>query len=170
MRNGDWKELLKYDSFETAFTKFYEKHITLFNQSFPFTQVKRVYRNRNPWLSNDLKSMIKVKNNLYKIYLVHPTNYNRTAYKNHRNTVTYLLRKEEKLYYKNLLLKNKRNLRKTWQVIKDVICTKKKSSIPKTFLINNKETSDKKAIAEHFNNFFYKYRTQLSINNPKQQC
>ena len=38
-----------------------------------------------------------------------------------------------------------------------------------TELVKNKETTDKKSIAEHFNNFFfYKYRAKLSIRNSKQ--
>ena len=152
--NWDWKELLQYDSCKEAYSKFFEIQTNIFNQSFPLKKIKKRYRNKIPWLSEDLKQKIKQKNKLYKIKLKHPTCQNIMKYKELRNSVSYEIRKEEKYYYQNLLLKNKNNLRKTWQIIKEVIGKSKSTSTSREFLVNNELVTDKKIIADQFDIFF----------------
>ena len=108
----NWNELLVYESSDKAFSKFYEIHTKIFNQSFPLKRVKKIYRNRIPWLSSDLKLKIKRKNDLYKTQLKHPTARNCIKYKELRNSVSYEIRKQEKVYYQNILSENKNDLKK----------------------------------------------------------
>ena len=78
----NWTKIFEENSCQAAFTKFFNMHNTIFNQSFPLKKIKPKYRNKIPWISDELKVKIKVKNNLYKTYLRHPTCSNFSKYKN----------------------------------------------------------------------------------------
>ena len=62
-----------------------------------------------------------------------------------------ILRRAERDNYEKLIIENKGNMRKSWQIIKSVINKNKKvQKIPK-FFINNHTTTDKDIIANAFN-------------------
>ena len=68
-------------------------------------------------------------------------------------------------YFRNSLLENQHNIRKTWSILKEVIGKhNNKTSFHETFVINEIEVSDKKKkqIAEGFNNYFPKIDIQIN--------
>ena len=146
IQNTNWSAL---DPFE---------HLRLFksiyDESFPIIRVKIRYRNRLPWLSNGLKSSIKLKNKLYRISLKHPTTFNIYKYKQYKNKLTSILKYEEKQFYQRQIIENKNNLRKVWAVIKQVINRNKNSKISDQFIMNDKTETDPMMIAKGFNNYF----------------
>ena len=166
LTNWNWDEILRYDSAKVAFSKFHEVHSKIYDKSFPLKRVKKKYRNRIPWLSDDLKLRIKNKNQAYKTQLEHPTCYNREVYVKLRNSVTYAIRKEEKMYYQNILAENKNNLKKTWQIIKSVINKNKRSSISKTFKIDCETSDNEEVISNQFNDFFINIGPNLASKIP----
>ena len=166
MADTDWSQLLEYESSTDAFSKFYKMHINIYNKAFPLKRVKKKYRNRLPWLSSDLKSKIKTKNEAYKTKLQHPTSYNCEKYRDLRNKVSYEIRKEEKTYYQKLLTENKNNLRKTWQIIKGVISKNKRNAISRSFTVDSTTITDEKIIADRFNDFFINIGPNLASKIP----
>ena len=100
------------------------------------------------------KKNIKHKNTLYRISLKHPTSYDISKYKDYKNKLLSILKKEEKNYYRSEIHSNKNNLRKVWDIIKQVVNRKKGSKIHEKFIHNDKEIADPKAIADGFNNYF----------------
>ena len=76
--------------------------------------------------------------------------------------------RSEKLYYSNLIIKYQNNIKKTWQVIKDVIGKTKSLSnhLPRRLIIDNNEIYNKKLIAEHFNDFFVTVGPKLADSIP----
>ena len=68
------------------------------------------------------------KNRLHKLFCQKRTKSVETKYKKYRNILNQLLRSARKKYYCNLLLKNKNNLRKVWQIINDLMCKKNKQN------------------------------------------
>ena len=74
-------------------------------------------------------------------------------------------RRSKKLYYSNLIIKYKNNLKRTWDVIKD--STGKAKSIKEFFpqkiiTNNNKIVTDTDVIAKHFNTYFTEIGPNLS--------
>ena len=66
-----------------------------------------------------------------------------------------------------MLKQNKNNLRKSWQVIKEIINkTKNSSPTSNKFIINNKETVDLKEIVENFNKYFVNVGASLTKKIP----
>ena len=57
----------------------------------------------------------------YKLFLKVPSAHNETRYKAYRNNLSHILKKAEKQHYTDLLTANKSNLKKTWQIMKNVV-------------------------------------------------
>ena len=95
------------------------------------------------------------------------TKVNHEIYKNYRNLLNQILKRSERLHYQSLIIQNQNNLRKTWQVIKEVI-NKKKTPNQKTtiFSINGNSTTDSSIIASHFNKFFANIGPTLDSKIP----
>ena len=92
---------------------------------------------------------------MYIKQLKHPTPSNIKDYKSYRNRLNRLQKLAERKHYMELLNLHKSDLKKTWNVIKDVINkSKKRKSNKVTFTINNKPVEDEGIISDSFNEFF----------------
>ena len=142
-------------------------YTSLYYSSFPLTKHKSVYKSRKPWLSLALKNSIARKNWLYKLSLKQCC-YEDT-YKIYKNKLTNLLRKVEKDYYQDLLKQNRANLKKSWQIIKQVI-NKNKSTLTQTqFKSGDNLITDPFTIANKFNSFFSNIGPQLAQKLPPSE-
>ena len=119
-------------------------------------------------MTKGLLKSSKKKQKLYDKFLKNKTNRNHLNHKTYNNLFKQIKNKSKKNYYQNLLLKYKNNIKKTWDVIKEVIGkTKLRSSIlPRRLIIDNIETYDKKVIANKFNNYFVDVGPNLAANIP----
>ena len=80
---------------------------------------------------------------MYKKKLKDPVYINIQKYKVYRNKLTNIIRMAERNYYTHLLESHKHNMRKSWDVIKDIIGRKKKRVKKKiVFTINDTEIDD----------------------------
>ena len=124
---------LGYTDFINIFKKVYDKCI-------PIRYVKRKVNPSKPWLTEGLMKCIKVKNKLYKERVKSPSPLRIEIYKRYRNKLNSILRATEKGYFETLFQKNKNNLRKSWQIIKDIIGKHKHGPImSKRFKVNSTE-------------------------------
>ena len=76
------------------------------------------------------------------------------------------MRKVEREYYDKELLIHKNNLRKSWDIIKEVINKKKKVDLPDKFNIEDVMVTDKLEIALNFNNLYVNIGKKLSDDIP----
>ena len=109
-----------------------------------------------PWISPAILASINRRHALFVIKNQNPTDQNKLAYNTYRNTLNDLLREAKRRYLQNQLELNKTNSKKLWQVLNGVIKGKSTySQLPDAFVNENGELiSEKKEIAEAFNNFF----------------
>ena len=128
MRLTNWQTVLNTIEPQLAYSSFQNIFMQCYESCFPIKRMKSVYKSRKPWLSNGLIKSIKTKNQLYVKYLRRPTLTNHSLYKQFRNKLNILMRKVEREYYDKELLIHKNNLRKSWEIIKEVIKKKKKKS------------------------------------------
>lgn len=151
----DWNSIILIENCQEAFTKFHEKIIWCFNESFPYVYVKLGYRNRKPWLTAGMKHSIKVKNKLYVLSLKRSTLVNIKRYKDYNRTLQKILRQAERKHYNDLLQENIGNVRKSWEIIREIInVSKKKSQLKNKLKVNDRIVSDSKLIANGFNEYF----------------
>ena len=59
IQNYEWTFVTQQRSCQTTFTYFSDVLTKNFNESFPVIKVKQRYRNRLPWLTEELKKAIK---------------------------------------------------------------------------------------------------------------
>ena len=104
---------------------------------------------------------------MYKIHKKYDTSFNKHMYTQYKNTLTSILRKHEKEYYKKLLEINKNNMKKTWSIIKNVINNCKQSKANESFSYNNSIITDKKIISDKFNDYFINVGKTLAAQIPK---
>ena len=167
IQNNNWSALDPFEHCQTYFSNFLRLFKSIYDESFPFIRVKIRYRNRLPWLSNGLKSSIKLKNKLYRISLKHPTTFNIYKYKQYKNKLISILKYEEKQFYQRQIIENNNNLMKVWAVIKQVINRNKNSKTSDQFIINDKTETDPMMIAKGFDNYFENIGPTLAskVNN-----
>ena len=161
----DWiNSILSLNNPQDAFTLFHSELCKFHNTCFPLQKIKLGYKTRKPWLSQELKNLIQIKNKLF--YQSKRNKDKELIYKRFRNSVNKKIHEAERNHYKELILKNKNNLCKSWKIIKEVINKNKTYTLlPDSFLINNKEVQNKQEIADAFNKFYVNIGPNLCKNN-----
>ena len=72
------------------------------------------------------------------------------------------------MYYQSEIVANKTNIRKVWEIIKQVINRKKGLKIHDKFMHNNNNLiTDPQSIADGFNNYFVNIGPTLAYKTPE---
>ena len=75
-------------------------------------------------------------------------------YKNYKNELTKLMKFAEKKYYQDKLEINKRNMKKTWGITKEVMGKNKSNQTQSRFKSSDgKDITNKSVTSEKFNDF-----------------
>lgn len=99
-----------------------------------------------PWLTDTVKSMIKIRDNYHTKYRALKSNSLRTCYKEMKHLVIAAIISEKKAYFKEHINNNVKNPKKLWKNLKHTILPNKKGSeLPPTF-------NDPDLINSHFLN------------------
>ena len=121
-----------------------------------------------PWISKCLQISINNKNNLYHYLQTH----NDPVLKRKYNKMKKILKKvcfaAETNYYEHLFDLCQKNSKKTWNLINEITCRKKrdKNSILAMKTANGRTTNDAKVIANTLNIFFTNIGTNMSNRLP----
>ena len=166
MRAKDWNQVLSDDDAQRAYTTFYNNIHETYNSCFPLREFKQGYKTRKPWLSEGMKSSIKIKNRLYMKSKKTGKKEHELKYKQYKNILNKALIDAERKHYEKLLADNKSNLKKTWRILKEVINKKTSTNSCSKFKIGNQITNDKNMIAKGFNNFFINIGPTLANKIP----
>ena len=158
----DWASIVCLNDAQLAYTSFHDTFSKIYNRHFPLKRFKFSYRNRKPWLTNELKMLIKQKNKMFIKQKKYQTDNNINEYKLFRNKLNKTLHNAERNHYHNLLEEHKSDLKKSWNILKTVINKKVHKKNPAYFRYNNSILKDKEVIAERFNDFFVNVGPQLA--------
>ena len=123
----------------------------------------------SPWIAKGILKSSKRKQKLYEKFLKRRTPRNELNYKNFKRIFESTKQKSKSNYFKERLDKYKNDVKKTWNVIKDVIGSSKTTShpLPKRIVVNNVEIFEKKLIAQQFNKYFVNVGPNLASCIPK---
>ena len=116
----DWNTVTNTNDVDTAFNTFYDKLITIIDKHVP---LKKMSKNKvkwltKPWITKCLRTSIKNKNKLYKLYLKTKNHYYLSKFKSFRNKLKHLLLISKKNYYNNYFRLRKDNIKDVWKGIK----------------------------------------------------
>ena len=163
----DFNEIYSVHGTQSSFDLFHGKLLTLLNKYFPKVRIKKKYNNRKSWLSEGLRIYIKHKNKLYNNYRKIKSVHNEVVYKSYKYKLQKLLQATEKQYHHGLIDQYKNDKKKSWGIIKNIINKNKAPIFQSTFKLNNGcIISDKKAVSEHFNDFFINVGPTLARKIP----
>ena len=169
LSNIDWKAVMSHDTTNGSFNCFHSILKELHNKHFPKSRVKLRYNNKKPWLSDDLKESIKLKNKLYYLSKKIPSVFNEENYKRNKYFLQRKIKSEEKKYYEQLFDKFNGNMKKSWNLIKSIINRGKKPKAQNKFsLSNGSVTCNKDVICDKFNGFFTGIGPTLANAIPSQ--
>ena len=136
---------------------------SIYDKNFPALETGVKLKDlRTPRMSKAMRKSSKQKQKLYIKFLKSKNPEDELIYKNYKNLFEKLRKKSKQNYYLSLLEKHKDNAKNRWQVLKEITgnVQKKNQSLPTTLETENGIISDKNAMAEKFNIFFYEYRSK----------
>ena len=122
------------------------------------------YKNRHPWMTANLRSLIIEKNRLRLQSHKNSGDLVLTVkLKQKRNQLTSDLRNAEIRYYSKQLELNKRDLTQSWQILKTIIGKGINKTARKiSFRINDNTVTESESIANAFNGFFTTIGSKIS--------
>ena len=166
LRNTNWTDTCISNNPINTYNSFTNKFTELFDACFPLRKHKiRTSKFSKPWMSYGLLTSIKTKNKLYRKYLKKSSHVNKKLYVDFKNKLNHSIRIAKRLYFETKLKSAASNIKKTWQILNEVINLKKcKSKLPTVFYSNNRDISDPIEIA----NRFFDYFTNIGPNLAKQ--
>ncbi len=156
LNDETWQCVYNANDSQRAFERFQGVIDQHFDTNFQMQTFTMNYKNRHPWMTNDLRKQIKNKNTLYLKTLDCPLD--KDLYKEYtttRNALTSVLKNKEISHYSEQLELSKNDIAKSWKVLKSIIgkdSVKAKKRV--NFCSNNTVVTDNTEIANLFNNFF----------------
>ena len=154
----------QYNIFDNILTSAINKFMPLKKQKYNKYKFKQ-----NEWIIFGILKSIKYRDKLYKI--LKKTDQNSDAFhQKKQNLKTYnsilkkLIRKAKETYYGNQFYKNRNNIKTTWNVINQIIQRKSKEPFPTYYIQNGEKITDKKLIADKFNNYFGSVGSTMANN------
>ena len=128
-----------------------------FSNAFPEKYRITNYKNRLPWVTSEINVLIKEKNKLYRLTLIHSTQLNINKYRNYKRFLNNKLNHVKRDYYNKKMLDVTCEPKKYWPYIRKLINKNDSTQYPDHFLIDKAPIMDSKIIANSFNNFFYQH-------------
>ena len=133
LENIDWNQLLAVYSndpnislniFLKSVNSILDRHVTLIRVT---KKMEKTYK--KPWITKGVLVSIKNKDKIYNKFCQEKDPERKRSlhetFKKYRNIITNLTRISKEKHYKKYFQKNKNNLCKTWQGIKQIILIKK---------------------------------------------
>ena len=161
----DWQEIETLQNPCNAYTSFLEQFLTLYDTFFPLRKIKIKAKDlQSPWITSGIKKFSNSKQRLYNKLLKNRNEDNETEYENSKKLFEAIKKRSKKNHFYKLILTFKKNIKKTWEVIKDSIGKGKRNNqnFPKKVIVNNIAITDETQIAENFNKFFTEIGRKLA--------
>ena len=171
LKKHDWTDLYNIEDANLAFCNFMCNFKSYFDHCFPLQKIKINYKNRNPWISKEIKDAIKEREKLLSISIKTPTEINKKKYKKYKNEVLSKQRKAERDYYQAQLELHNDDLEKSWKILRLIIGKFEDTKLCRLndFVIDGKITIDNNIITDAFNKYFISVGSVLEKQLGKSQ-
>ena len=125
----------------------------IFQAIYSIKKSKKPNTKRDKWYDKALHKLKIKANRLHKKFLADRSDTNKRAYNQANNHFFFELYKKRDLFYKNLFIKYKNNMKSTWQVINKLL-GKTKRSTGIALQCNNEIITEPIEVANRFNTYF----------------
>ena len=167
-----WDDVISSKQTDPAYEVFLNKFISLYDKMFEkFMVMVKSKTLKNLWITKGILKSSKTKQRLYDKFLKSKTYEHEISYKNYRKLFESIKQRAKSQYYSKMILHYKDNIKKTWQIMKEVIGKGKlvNNSLPKHLILNNRNIFDQKTIANSFNEYFVNVGPKLACEIPQSQ-
>jgi hypothetical protein len=160
--NADWEQVYNSQSSDTAYARLKNILMNTLDRYAPLIQ-KTVKGKPSPWLNNELKRHMNIRDQLHRRAQKSKHNDDWSAYRRKRNFVKNELVRSKRSYFQSKLVENRSKPDRLWKIIKTIYPVKDitKCSSAKTFKIGECLITDKSTIAEEFCKFFTTVASKL---------
>jgi len=173
----DWSEVITPDTkTNDSFNLFYYKIEKLIDEMAPIKKLtkKEIGLKKSPWVTSGILKSIKERDMLYKSFTLEKDpsikSSLRKSYKNYRNLIVKLLRSSKKQYFSNFFIEHNKNIKKTWEAIRDLINVSKKSSSKiQKILYNGQMITENKGMANIINSFYTNIGSSVEAKIPQSK-
>ena len=169
LNNVHWPDTLDSDDPQVSLDCFLKTFLELYNSYFPekTTRFNRNFNRKEKWLTTGLLTSRRTKISLCTLSIKEPSVINIQNFKSFRNLYNKLIRVAKKQYFDDELVKQQKNLKETWKILKEAIKSNTNRSNTVDFLkVNGIGTSDHGKIAESFNEHFSTMAEQVASKIP----
>ena len=145
--NVDWTNVIENTDPNTAYNDFLNIFLLHYDTIFPKKKIQIKTKNlASPWITKGIVKSSKRKQKLYEKFLKRKTPRNEDNYKNYKRLFETIKLKSKTNYYNERLNNYQNNVKKTWDIIKEIIgnTTPSLHTLPKKIIVNNIEISEKK--------------------------
>ena len=150
----EWHEIKSLDSANEIYNKFSDTVNEIYDRCCPLRTYKIKMLDRDkPYITSDIKALIKEKHKLQKKFNKFPITYC-TEYRNLRNKLSIVIGSAKSAYFKSKINYNDTRGKETWKTVNSLLGRNKKDIIPNKFLIENVWIDDPLIIANKFNEHF----------------
>ena len=158
-----WESTLQANTVNSSYSNFIDDLLPLFELHFPLVKKKfnKNFHKINDFMTSGLLTSRRTKNEIHKKSIAEPTTENIAKFKQYRNLYNSLMRRSKIHYFESNFKKNEKNPKKTWNLLKEAIGKKSRSTITE-ISINGVLTNDPSKIANEFNSFFSEIGVSIS--------
>jgi len=151
----NWEDVLCCTTVNDCLEAFYARLNSLFENSFPLsTRPQKRKTNEKPWITAELKRLIRRKNKLYLVFHKRPTLFNEIRYKSLKRVVRCALRRAEKEYYHDQIQANRNNIKKTWEILNGLLGRGKRKPQVAELNVGDRTITNSDEIIEELNLHF----------------
>ena len=171
--NTNWHEVLSipkmdvnqsYACFDKSVNEIIDKHAPLKKLN-----KKELKLREKPWITPDIIKTIKIRDKLLRSYIKANEGKHKEQlhkeYKKCRNKIVSMIRNSKKMHFQNYFAENAKDIKKTWNGIKNIINIRTSTKTqPTSILIDQHLENNPTKIAEGFNSYFSSIAEKLQQN------
>ena len=166
MQSFDWQFLLKSSSdigeivhnFTSVLSAIIQKHAPMVD--------RRVSDKYSPWMSSDLKRVIKARDKIKIAAVKNISEFLMSAYRQLRNKATKMNKEAERAYFMNKIHASEGNLKETWKTINKLVNKRSRTTTISSLNVDGNSFTDPIGIANSMNQFFCNFGDELSKDIP----
>ena len=165
MQQAPWSVIETFDDVDDMSSAWDLLMKSLIEQHFPLRR-KRIQKQTHPWLNGEVLRLMRARDQVHKKAVKSGLTCDWKEYKHLRNRVTSANRKARRNYFSNKLNENRSNPRAFWNILCSVLPSKSNRSVINKLVVNDKELTNKKDIANSLNEYFTTIASTLLGNRP----
>ena len=144
---------------------FLDKINSLYCKCFPLRSKNiSLKRLEKSWLTPAIIRSIKTKSNYFKLFRMGIIS--REVNNRYKNCLNSIIRRAKNTYYNNVFVNCKNNVRKSWDVLKKLMCKTNDRKSIKSIIINNNVINCEHDISNAFHDYFSTVATKLEEDMP----